>query len=75
MAASVCQPADIAPRPGDLARARIMAEIFRPRDLYQARVKLPDERVVMGRVWAGSVEEAAHRAAIAGEVISIKRAI
>ena len=75
MAASVVQPSDIAPRPGDMARARVMAEIFRPRDLYQARVKLPDERVIMGRVWAGSVEEAAHRAAIVGEVISIERAV
>jgi hypothetical protein len=73
MAASMCPPSDITPRPGDLARARILAEIFRPRDLYQARVKLPDARVVLGRVWAGSAEEAAHRAAIAGEVLGVER--
>jgi len=63
----------IEPQPGDLARARILAEIFQPHDLYQARVKLPDGRTVLGKVWAASAEEAGHRAAIAGEVISIER--
>ncbi|MHC1688007.1 MAG: hypothetical protein AB9879_09910 [Methanothrix sp.] len=63
------------PRPGDLARARVLAELFQPHDAYQARVRLPDGRTVLGRVWAGSAEEAGHRAAIAGEVISVERAV
>ena len=72
---------DIAPRnaieppTGDLARARVLTEIFRPHyEFWAVDVKQKNGTTMHGRVLAGSAEEAAHRAAIAGEVVSIELA-
>ena len=74
MAASVCQPSDIAPIPGDLARARILAELFQPHVFWMATVRR-NGITKHGRVLAVSAEEAGHRAAIAGEVLGVERMI
>ena len=64
-----------APREGDLARARVLAEIFRPHyEFWSVDVKQKNGTMLHGRVLAGSAEEAAHRVAIAGEVVSIELA-
>jgi hypothetical protein len=56
-----------------LARARVLRELFTERHPWIATVRRGDI-ISYGRVWAASAEEAGHRAAIAGEVISIERA-
>ena len=61
------------PRIGDLARARILAELFQPHVFWMATVRKKGI-TKHGRVLAASAEEAGHRAAIAGDVISIERA-
>ena len=60
---------------GDLARARVLAEIFRPHyEFWAVDVKQKNGTTMHGRVLAGSAEEAAHRAAIAGEVVCVELA-
>lgn len=56
-----------------LSRARVLRELFVERHPWMATVR-HDNMISYGRVWAASAEEASHRAAIAGEVISIERA-
>ena len=64
-----------APQEGDLARARVLAEIFRPHyEFWAVDVKQKNGIVLHGRVLAGSAEEAANRAAIAGEVVCVELA-
>jgi len=63
------------PLTGDLARARVLAEIFRPHyEFWAVDVKQKNGITMHGRVLASSAEEAAHRAAIAGEVVSVELA-
>jgi len=65
----------IEPPTGDLARARVLAEIFRPQyEFWAVDVKQKNGITMHGRVLAGSAEEAAHRAAIAGEVMCVELA-
>jgi len=64
------------PLTGDLARARVLAEIFRPHyEFWAVDVKQKNGITMHGRVLAGSAEEAAHRAAIAGEVVCVELAL
>jgi len=63
------------PRSGDLARTRVLAETFRPHyEFWAVDVKQKNGITMHGRVLAGCAEEAAHRAAIAGEVVCIELA-
>lgn len=60
------------PQQGDLARARIFAELFKPRHFWMATVR-KNGITKHGRVIGASAEEASARAAIAGEVLAVQR--
>jgi hypothetical protein len=60
------------PQSGDLARARILAELFKPRHFWMATVR-KNGITTHGRVIGASAEEASARAAIAGEVLGVQR--
>ena len=62
----------IEPRPGDLARARVLAEIFHPHYFWAVEVRR-NGRIEHARVLAANAEEATHRAAIAGEVLGVEK--